>query len=209
MERLRRAQELNRKGFTLIELLVVIAIVGILAGLLLPAIQRARETARSANCQSNMRQLLIAIQLYEQETGGLPNISGAENVSGELIKRLSSRVDNNKVFHCPAHRGRLGEECEAVNGQTTCYKYNDNQDPNFFQNKPLDNPKIFATTLVLLIDSMDSEPRHFGGSNLGFADGHVEWLPKEKYDGDDSTKSKDPMNANNLPWFTWGKKQPS
>ena len=193
-------------GFTLIELLVVIAIVGILAGLLLPAIKRAGDSARSTNCQSNMRQLLIAIQLYEQETGGLPNITGADNGNGELIKRLGSRVDNYKVFHCPAHLGRGGEESTAVSGQTTCYKYNDNTDPNFFQNRPLDNPNIYTTTLVLLIDTLDYEPRHFGGSNLGFADGHVEWLLKEKYDGVNAAKSKDPMNSSNVAWYTWGKK---
>ena len=193
-------------GFTLIELLVVIAIIGILAGLLIPAIQRAGASARSTQCQSNMRQLLIAIQFYEQETGGLPNITGAGNTSGELINRLKSRVDNYKVFHCPAHQGRGGEESGAVGGQTTCYKYNDNGDSDFFHNKPLDYPKINTTALVLLIDSADGEPRHFGGSNLGFADGHVEWFPKEKYDGDNTVKSKDPVKGTGGAWYLWGKK---
>lgn len=187
-------------GFTLIELLAVIGIVGLLAALLLPAIKRVGDSSRSTNCQSNMRQLLIAIQLYEQDTGALPDINGAGNTSGELINRLKSRVDNFKVFHCPAHRGRESEESGAVSGQTTCYKYNDNTDANFFQNRPLDNPNIFTTSLVLLIDSMDYDPRHFGGSNVGFADGHAEWLSKEKYDG------ADPMKSSNTPWYNWGKK---
>ena len=194
-------------GFTLIELLAVIGIVGLLAALLLPAIKRVGDSSRSTNCQSNMRQLLIAIQLYEQDTGALPNIDGAGNASvasdtsGALIKRLKSRVDNFKVFHCPAHKGRGNEESpDVVSGQTTCYKYNDNTDPKFFQNRPLDNPNIFTTTLVLLIDSMDYEPRHFGGANVGYADGHVEWLSKDKIDG------ADPMNSANTGWYNWGKK---
>jgi prepilin-type N-terminal cleavage/methylation domain-containing protein len=63
----------RRHGFTLIEMLVVIAIIGMLAALLLPAINRARERGRQTQCINNMRQLAAAMHLFEDLHNQLPN----------------------------------------------------------------------------------------------------------------------------------------
>src|SRR5262245_21239771 len=68
----------RRRAFTIVELLVVIAVIGLLAALLLPAVQRAREAARRAQCQGNLRQLGIALNNYQAAAVVYPFGVGAD-----------------------------------------------------------------------------------------------------------------------------------
>ena len=95
----------TRSGFTLIELLVVIAIIAILAAILFPVFQKLRENARRAPCQSNMKQLGLAFNQYEQDAdekvpGGTQQNFGT-NVGLGWGGQLYSFVKSAGVYKCP------------------------------------------------------------------------------------------------------------
>ncbi|MBW3622228.1 MAG: prepilin-type N-terminal cleavage/methylation domain-containing protein [Armatimonadetes bacterium] len=189
----------GHEGFTLVELLVVIGVVGILASLLMPAFSTARERARQVHCASNQRQLAVAFNNYATDWDGVlprwwtPSGGPANSTLGLQSGQRDWAVDtlpyvvNERLYICPSKylirgyganlwlatpdgtplsniefptRTLLFTEIMGRRPTRTVFDFTDRSTPEGW---PVDVRFTF-------------DPRHNGGANIAFADGHVKWV---------------------------------
>lgn len=190
-----RLRNANRRLFTLIELLVVIAIIGILAGLLMPAMNMARQKALSTTCRNNLRQLGVAFQTYiDDYKGNMPYVAVMPSLHLNTLPRIRDLLEpyanTGKVFQCPSDKGAgafLGEATDEdgnlvtgslsgsslTNGKTDF----ENEGSSYEFNEHLGGRKITNKTRVMLLH--DYRPYHGtagkpGAANYVYADGHID-----------------------------------
>jgi len=163
----------NKKGFTLIELLVVIAIIAILAGMLLPALNRARESARRIKCLNNIRQISIASHLYAADHREV--FPSGNNIQNWAVELYPDYTEDYNMFLCPSMNTTPGS---PVTDATCDYafvkslKESDPADSFMLCDEP---SSVDATNGRVTFSDTVSNHRSDGG-NFGFVDGHVTWI---------------------------------
>ncbi|RRJ94854.1 DUF1559 domain-containing protein [Opitutaceae bacterium TAV4] len=181
------------EAFTLIELLTVIAIIGILAAIIIPTVGKVRDSARAAQCLSNLRQMGLAARLYAEDTNG--KLMRADynfpRVLWKYTGRSESRLPNINGDPPPDLKGSIFE-CLKVYSDAPAtkrsYGVNYHFGPNYVVDTDINGKKVVLLSrfeaqsrTVLFGDALASSElkvttinaRHNGKANVVYLDGHA------------------------------------
>jgi prepilin-type N-terminal cleavage/methylation domain-containing protein/prepilin-type processing-associated H-X9-DG protein len=190
---------MNRRAFTLVELLVVIAIIGTLVGLLLPAIQAARESSRRTQCKSNLRQIGLAMTQYldqKGERGKFPVVCNSPKTDNPFTPPLPGLNQvlapfcekSVELWRCPSDHFEPSESELAAHPELASYQtYFDKEGLSYEYNirltgktrpEVLDDSRAYAGSASVLV-VYDFRPFHGspgddGSMNFAYLDGHVD-----------------------------------
>lgn len=170
----------NRRGFTLVELLVVIGIISVLAGIVLPAIARAREEANKVVCLTNLKQLVTLSMTYAQSRKGiLPIAKGHRPPAYQSLQKIAKAFPDMDPdsFICPSSSDIAAEKVDGefeIGRENTSFAWISRR-TNL--SAPMDTP--IASDDCIRDPNREIDENHADGINVVYLSTAGEWLPTE------------------------------
>ena len=156
----------KQESFTLIELLVVIAIIAILAAILLPALNSARERGRSASCISNLKQISTAFMQYTDDYDGMTmSVNKNKGVNGQTwaLMLYSNYVKDKNVYVCPSEARKEWVQGDDYGADFTSYAMN-----RAYDNKNVKNGIAvkYPSSIMMFVDASEKFFLHNDNAKL-------------------------------------------
>jgi prepilin-type processing-associated H-X9-DG protein len=181
----------RRRGLTLVEVVCVTVAILILCALLIPAIDRARESSRRTGCMGNHRQIGLALQQYAMDnSSSFPPASKGTAVSAFCGALTASYLAISTIYQCPSERTAKWGPTFATCTNSYCYvtESSDGKIPLTESNscsqlllldrgyEGTPNPSVVSRT-NFLFNASGTNPHRGVGGNMYFVGGHVKWAP--------------------------------